>query len=280
VIQRNVSRFAFFALILFFTTGIPLMSLAQAVSPAGSKPSPSRSPDAVQTSSRPNAEDLSERERPGSPLDSELLNVRQQLETEALNRMRYGNDSTLDRVMRDLVPFSVFLVMVFVLLWVLRIALDNRRWYRMIKVQTEMHSKLLDRFASSQEVGAYMESEAGKRFLESPRFDTQTGQPASFPYGRILWSVQAGLIGSTLGCGLLFLRGRVPADGNVPLLVFGTLALMIGLGFILSAVASYILSRHFGLLTYQSEPGPNSSVARGGAAGAGRGTGRGSSADG
>jgi hypothetical protein len=214
-------------------------------------------------SSQPQSADLSGKARAESPLDSELLEVRQQLETEALNRMRYGNDNDLDRIMRDLVPFSVFLVVVFVLLWVLRVALDNRRWYRMVRVQTEVHTKLLDRFASSQELTAYMESDAGKRFLEAPRFDTQTGQPASFPFGRILWSVQAGLIAGTLGCGLLYLRGKVP-NGNSPLLVFGTLAIMLGLGFILSAIASYFLSKHFGLLTRpEAEPDPVPPVRRG-----------------
>ncbi|HYK87227.1 MAG TPA: hypothetical protein VE398_00545 [Acidobacteriota bacterium] len=186
-------------------------------------------------------------------MDRELLQVRRQLEAEALNRMRFGRTGVFDRVMADLVPFSVFLVITFVLLWIFRIVLDNRRWYRMVKVQTDIHTKLLDRFASSQDMIVYMESDAGKRFLESPRFDIQPRQSAAFPYGRILWSAQVGLIAATLGGGLLFLRGRVPPEGDTPLLVFGTLALMLGFGFLLSAAASYILSKHFGLLEH-SQP--------------------------
>lgn len=186
-------------------------------------------------------------------LDRELLSLRRQLEFEALNRLRSGPTGWLDRMMRDLVPFSVFLVITFVLLWILRIVLDNRRWYRMVRVQTDMHTKLLDRFSSNQDMIAYMESDAGKRFLESPRFDIQPKQSASFPYGRILWSAQAGLIMAMVGVGLLFLRGKVPVEGDSPLLVFGTLALMLGLGFLLSAAASYALSKHFGLLEHPAQ---------------------------
>jgi hypothetical protein len=262
VIRKNVRPVILFVLITIAAAG---MSTAQTAPSAGSKPKPAAAAEVV-LPSQPQSTDQSDKAQAQpqaeSPLDRELLAVRQQFETEALNRMRYGNDSDLDRIMRDLVPFSVFLVIVFVLLWVLRVALDNRRWYRMVRVQTEVHTKLLDRFASSQELASYMESDAGKRFLEAPRFDTQTGQPASFPLGRIIWSVQAGLIAGALGCGLLSLRGKLP-NGNSPLLVFGTLALMLGLGFILSAVASYFLARHFGLMAPKSEPGPTPPVRQG-----------------
>ena len=182
-------------------------------------------------------------------MDQELLRMRQQFEREALDRMRLGRpQSFFDRMVDSLVPLLVFLVITWALLWILRIVLDNRRWYRMVKVQTEIHTKLLDRFGSSQDMVAYMESDAGKRFLESPSFDIQPRQYASFPYGRILLSAQVGLIVATLGVGLLFLRGRVPPDGDAPMLVIGTTALTLGLGFVLSAVVSYALSRQLGLL--------------------------------
>jgi hypothetical protein len=258
------SRFARFALLLLvFPAGVGAQ-----VAPSGE----AKGGPAVSKASKPRAEegggsqvgtperDAGATDATGGPadaeaqsnrqfLDRELLRVRQQLENEALNRMKYGGtDPILDRLIRDLVPFAVFLIITSVLLWSIRIALDNRRWYRMVKVQTEMHTKLVDKLASNQEIMTYMESDAGKRFLESPRFDIQPKQSASFPFGRILWSAQAGLIAATVGVGLLFLRSRVPYNGATPLLIFGTIALTVGLGFLLSAAASYALSRHFGLL--------------------------------
>ena len=265
---KNGSRIV---LLLALMSAIPILVWGQTPSPGGAKQSPtaaapkktqadvqenqkSKSPENEmrEASSADSAADI-ESERNQLSVDRELIRLRQQFEREALNRMRFGpGETSFDRIRRDIVPFSVFLVLTLLLAWILRLVLDNRRWYRMVRVQTDIHMKLLDRFSSSQDMIAYMDSEAGRRFLESPRFDIQPAHPAMFPYGRILWSAQVALIMSTLGAGMLFLRGRVPADGDVPLLVFGTLALMLGLGFLLSAAASYLLSKHFGLLEHSA----------------------------
>jgi len=50
-----------------------------------------------------------------------------------------------------------------------------------------------------------------------------------------------------LGAAFLFLRGRITGTEE-GFLVFGTLATMLGFGFGLSAIASYYLSKSFGLL--------------------------------
>jgi hypothetical protein len=50
-----------------------------------------------------------------------------------------------------------------------------------------------------------------------------------------------------VGLALLFLRGRVSGPEEA-FLVFGTLITLLGVGFGLSAAASYYLSKSFGLL--------------------------------
>jgi hypothetical protein len=254
-------------LLLALSSAVPIWAWGQAPSPHGAKQNatatapkkiqedtrenPKSKPPVIEVREASSVDSEADAESEGNQrsVDRELVRLRQQFEREALNRMRFGpGESSFDRIRRDVVPFSVFLVITLLLAWILRLVLDNRRWYRMVKVQTDIHMKLLDRFSSSQDMIAYMDSEAGRRFLESPRFDIQPKQAAMFPYGRILWSAQVALIMATLGAGMLFLRGRVPADGDAPLLVLGTLALMLGLGFLLSAAASYLLSKHFGLL--------------------------------
>lgn len=162
------------------------------------------------------------------------------------------------RFLDELGPFLVFLVITMVLMWLIRVLLENRRWSRMVKVQTEAHTKLLEKFANSQELAAYMDTEAGRRFLESAPIPLEVEQKPrlSAPLGRILWSVQVGLIVAMGGLGLLAVRSYVP-DGAQAMTVFGTLCLMLGLGFLLSAGASYVLSRHLGLME-QSHPGPTS----------------------
>lgn len=182
-------------------------------------------------------------------IDEQLIQMREQLEHEALNRIRNGPPpAPLDRALNDLIPFFVFVGITLALLWVLRVALDHRRWSKMVRVQTETHAKLLDKFGSSQEMLAYMDSEAGKKFLETPAFDPQLGQAAALPYSRILWSVQIGVIAAALGAGLLYLRGRVGADAELGFDVFGTLVCTLGIGFLVSGGVSYALAKHFGLL--------------------------------
>jgi hypothetical protein len=50
-----------------------------------------------------------------------------------------------------------------------------------------------------------------------------------------------------LGIGLLSLRHSLP-DGSEVLLVIGTVVLMPGLGFIISAGITWVLARHLGLM--------------------------------
>ena len=64
--------------------------------------------------------------------------------------------------------------------------MENRRWNRIFRLQTEVHTKLIDRFGNNQELLTYMDTEAGKRFLEAApipvNFD-RTQQPAR-PHGQ------------------------------------------------------------------------------------------------
>lgn len=127
--------------------------------------------------------------------------------------------------------------------WIAWVIFSNLRRYKIARHQAEVHTKLLEKFGRSEELLAYLESDAGKRFLESASIE----QTKTNPFARILGAVQAGLILTLSGVALLFLRSRVTqaAEG---FLVLGALALAIGVGFVLSAGASYALSKSFGLL--------------------------------
>lgn len=153
--------------------------------------------------------------------------------------------SDMDEIFSWLVPFAVFICCLLALLAVMRTVLENRRWNKSFKVHEEVHTKLIEKFASGEELRGYMESDAGRRLLEwsPPALETR----APMAVGRILWSLQAGLILGLAGVGLLAIRGRVPdaADG---LMICGTLGLTIGIAFFLSAFFSYGIAKHLGLL--------------------------------
>jgi hypothetical protein len=152
-------------------------------------------------------------------------------------------------VLAGLGVFFAFLVIVGVATWLIRLVVTHRRWDRLSRVQFETHSKILDRFTSNDELLAYVQTPAGRRFLESapsPVQDLQ--QTIAAPLSRILWSVQAGIVLVVLGIGLLQVSGRFLDEPAQLLSVAGVLTLSLGGGFIVSAIAAYALSRKLGLL--------------------------------
>ena len=83
------------------------------------------------------------------------------------------------------------------LAWLMRSAIDHRRWLRAMKIQTEAHTKIVDRLSSNEDLLAYMQSPTGQRFLTAS-LGVASVRPTSpppvvgAPFNRILWSVQAG----------------------------------------------------------------------------------------
>ena len=144
---------------------------------------------------------------------------------------------------------AVILMVTLALAWLIRTLVEQRRWSRVSRVQAEVHSKLMDRFASNEDLLKYVQTEGGKRFLEaSPLLPADPGRPVSAPISRILWSVQVGLVITSFGIGLKLVGWSVQDPGaSAALSGFGVLGIAIGIGFIASAAASYLLSRRLGL---------------------------------
>lgn len=191
-------------------------------------------------------------------LDQEMYKIRQDMMRDAVNRMRSGGRNDSRSLLNEIGPFVVFLVITGFVLWFIRAILENRRWDKMAKIQTDAHTKVLDRLGSSQELLGYVESEAGRRFLEATPFQIDRGPSPVFPLSRILWSAQAGVVITLVGAGFLALTTQLTEDTRA-LLVFGYLALALGIGFLLSAGLSYILSKRLGLL---DKPGPGEALAQ------------------
>lgn len=159
-------------------------------------------------------------------------------------------------LINDGIPFLVFLCVLVALLWLTHVLLENRRWNRIFKLQTDVHGKLIERFGTSQEVLTYMGTEAGKRFLEATPIAVgfeKTEQVPS-PVARVLTPMQIGIVMTLLGIGLISMRGALP-EAAPALLLLGTIVLMPGLGFIISAGITWVLARRLGLMPNQ---GPQS----------------------
>jgi len=159
----------------------------------------------------------------------------------------------IEYLINDVGPFVILVTLLSVLIWVIRTLLENRRWSRIFKLQTDVHGKLIDRFASSQELLGYMGTEAGNRFLQAAPipvdFEAQQRMPNAV--ARVLMPLQIGIVLTLTGLGFMLLSGRI-YEHKTELLIFGVLTLMPGLGFIISAGMTWVLAQRLGLMP---EPG-------------------------
>jgi len=150
----------------------------------------------------------------------------------------------------DLFAFAGFVLFAFTLSWIIKYIVDHRRWLRTTRTQSEVHAKLLERMTSSEDLRAYMDSEAGQRFLQaSPlALESANQQSVGAPFSRILWSAQVGVVMVALGVGFLFVKRGLEPEVQQLVGSWGTLAIALGVGFAISAAASYVISSKLGLL--------------------------------
>ena len=144
---------------------------------------------------------------------------------------------------------SLFFMIGYVV-WVLANTWSRRN---RLKLVTEFHSKLLDKLGSVKDFGEFVQTEAGARFMAD-----LGAEPAGIggPHERILRAAQLGTVLVCLGIGLLMLSFFSPTlagRGREAFNAVGTIALSLGVGFVISAAASYRLSGRLGLLSRASD---------------------------
>ena len=153
---------------------------------------------------------------------------------------------------------SVILAVVTGVIWLIKMLVDYRRWSRLSKIQTEVHNKVLDRMQSNEDLLAYIQTPAGKRFLESAPIPMDTPRAIAAPLGRILWSAQAGAVLTVLGLGIEVVSRNALEEVAAPLGAMGAIVIALGIGFLVSAFLAYLLTRRFGLLTDAGPAAPES----------------------
>ena len=135
-------------------------------------------------------------------------------------------------------------------IWLIKTLIEHRRWNRLSRTQAEVHNKLLDRFATNEDLLAYVNTNAGRRFLESaPLQLEESPRSIAAPVGRVLWSIQIGIVLTAAGLGMKFVGlGITEKEVSQSLSGVGILGIAVGIGFIVAAAASFVLSRRLGLL--------------------------------
>jgi hypothetical protein len=164
--------------------------------------------------------------------------------------MRMESINMWQRTMDSFLFLMGFATAAFVLAWTIRYIVEHRRWLRATRIQSDVHNKLLERFSSSAELAAYMESPAGAQFLKAVplSIESATRRAPGAPFSRILWSAQAGVVLIAAGIGFLLIQRRMIDEVAQMMSAWGTLAIAIGVGFVISGAASYVISSRLGLL--------------------------------
>ena len=161
-----------------------------------------------------------------------------------------------DRLVSNVTPMLAFAFFLIAVAWMTRAFLENRRWNRIFKLQSEVHGRLIDKFSSAQELAGYMETEAGRRFLEAAPIAVNLERSQRVPHvvARVLMPLQVGIVLVLLGLGCMTLR-HASTEMDIPMLVLGTLVLMPGIGFIISAGVTWLLAARLGLMTQEIAAG-------------------------
>jgi hypothetical protein len=162
-------------------------------------------------------------------------------------------DSVMGDVLQNLTIFSVFSLIAFALGWLVRTVIEQKRWSRLSRTQSEVHNKILDRFSTSAELLDYIRTPAGTKFLESAPIPLHTeSAPQNAPLSRMMWSVQIGVVVAAASLGMILVSGRLEKESAQELFALGMIGASIGVGFIASALVSVFLSRRLGLWPSQS----------------------------
>lgn len=143
---------------------------------------------------------------------------------------------------------AVLLAILSGLIWLIKTLVDYRRWSRLSKIQTEVHNKVLDRMQSNEDLLAYIQTPAGRRFLESAPIPVESPRAIGAPLGRILWSAQAGAVLTVLGVGIALVSRNTLEEVAAPMAALGAVVIALGVGFLASSGLAFMLTRRFGLL--------------------------------
>jgi hypothetical protein len=143
-----------------------------------------------------------------------------------------------------LISWGVFLMVS----WIVYTVVSGIKRLHQQRILGQFQAKLLDRIGSINELGAFLNTEAGARFLKSLTMINASARPQN----RILRAVQSGAVLACLG-GALYLYGwftpTIPGAVTNAINAVATIFFALGIGFLLSAALSYRLSRRLGLLT-------------------------------
>jgi hypothetical protein len=153
--------------------------------------------------------------------------------------------------MEDLGTILVSVGLIIATAWVVGIIVLAFKDKANLRTRADLYNRLLDKFSTATEFVDYLKSDSGQKLI-----DEITIKNTSVT-AKILGSIQKGIILTLLGVGLLILGnifgGSLGGDLYIVLSVAGTIAFVVGIGFLISTGISYRLSKSLGLLEVEKK---------------------------
>ena len=112
--------------------------------------------------------------------------------------------------------------------------------------QTSIRKTLLEKFASAQDLAAFLQTGGGQKFM------AELSSGAGSPLQSVLGSIHKGIIATFLGMGFFPLSGGFKESGPA-VTGIGIVLILVGFGFLVSAIITYLLSRWWGLISSHSK---------------------------
>jgi len=144
--------------------------------------------------------------------------------------------------MESFVVGMVFLGIPAILGWIIRSHYAHQRFMKMLQLKAEMNAKLLDRLGTDPGVIDVLKSDVQQKMFEVSLPEPSEKLPSA--HARTLTSAQIGLVLLSVGGGFLYIRQFFLGQRDEEfVLVLGTMAIALGIGALLSAVAAYVATR-------------------------------------
>jgi hypothetical protein len=121
--------------------------------------------------------------------------------------------------------------------WVVWVILE----WRKTRHKSQLQNKIVDKFQSVQEFNDFLQSKEGNKFLNFVKFN------GLGPKEKLLSSLAKGVILITLGIALI-LVGQIFTAEMKYFIAFGIVFVALGIGFLVSMLISYTLSKKWGII--------------------------------
>jgi hypothetical protein len=140
-----------------------------------------------------------------------------------------------------LVPMFASLGFFALVAWIVFVFVDGKRRREQLKATSEFNAKILEKMGSTAEFGAFLETDGGRRFMKSIAIEGPSAKT------HIVRCTERGILCLAVGLGLLLIGWLFPLlrDGFI---IIGVIVVACGIGNLVSCLASYGLSKAFGLI--------------------------------